>query len=199
MAKYTQSELASKLGKTRGWLNVYTKRGGVTNPIVKDGLIDDSIPQNRLFIDKWLAMRGDVPKVKTEPKRVKEEPKQVNEEETVSLAEQKLKAEIAYKLGQVEKLKLEQAKLRGSSIPIDAVGALITSLGNGFQQSYKSGADSLMMELSNKYKIPAKGVAELKGFLYSLINDSHDRGVKLSKKDLRNIISDVKFKDEESI
>ena len=192
MAKYTQSELASKLGKTRGWLNVYTKRGGVTNPIVKDGVIDDSIPQNRLFIDKWLAMRGDVPKVKAEPNQVKEE-------ETVSLAEQKLKAEIAYKLGQVEKLKLEQAKLRGSSIPIDAVGALITSLGNGFQQSYKSGADSLMMELSNKYKIPAKGVAELKGFLYSLINDSHDRGVKLSKKDLRNIISDVKFKDEESI
>ena len=192
MAKYTQSELAAKLGKTRGWLNVYTKRGGVTNPIVKDGVIDDSIPQNRLFIDKWLAMRGDAPKVK-------EEPNQVKEEETVSLAEQKLKAEIAYKLGQVEKLKLEQAKLRGSSIPIDAVGALITSLGNGFQQSYKSGADSLMMELSNKYKIPAKGVAELKGFLYSLINDSHDRGVKLSKKDLRNIISDVKFKDEESI
>ena len=210
MALHTQSEFAALIGKTRGWLNVYVNRGGVTNPVVgPDGFLNDEFSQNRMFLDKWLAMMPTpaptpVPKKVKPPKNkrvVKPTPisEPLPEKPGDSLAEQKLKAEIEYKRGQVEKLKLEQAKLRGNNIPIDAVSSLVSSLSNGFQQAYKSGAESLMMELANKYKIPAKGIAELKGKLFELINTSHDKGIKLSKKELRNIIADVKYKDDEQL
>jgi len=205
MALHTQSEFAALIGKTRGWLNVYVNRGGVTNPVVgKNGFLDDEFSQNRMFLDKWLAMMP-APLPTPTPKKVKATKKVAPKKAAPpvssgdSLAEQKLKAEIEYKRGQVEKLKLEQAKLRGNNIPIDAVSGLVSSLSNGFQQAYKSGAESLMMELSNKYKIPSKGVAELKGKLFELINSSHDKGIKLSKKELRNIIADVKYKDDEQL
>jgi hypothetical protein len=209
MALHTQSEFAALIGKTRGWLNVYVNRGGVTNPVVgEDGFLNDEFSQNRMFLDKWLAMMP-TPLPTPAPKKVKvakvtkptptPTPDTLPEKPGDSLAEQKLKAEIEYKRGQVEKLKLEQAKLRGNNIPIDAVSSLVSSLSNGFQQAYKSGAESLMMELANKYKIPAKGIAELKGKLFELINSSHDKGIKLSKKELRNIIADVKFKDDEQL
>lgn len=213
MAFHTQSQFAELIGKSRGWLNVYIKRGGLNNPIMSGEFIDDTVHQNKEFLLKWKQKLIEANKPATikgptsfpEPiqKPLKapriEEPKEIELKPSAddSLDTLKKKAEIEYKLGQVKKLKLEQAKLIGENIPIDSVASLIASLSNGFQQSYKSGAESLMMELSNKYKIPVKGIAELKGKLFELINSSHDKGIKLSKKELKNIISDVKFKDDE--
>ena len=68
MAFYKQAEFAEKIGKTRGWLNVYVKRGNI---ILSGDYIDDSIEKNQKFFNKWIKKKNEP---KPEKKVVKTEP-----------------------------------------------------------------------------------------------------------------------------
>lgn len=112
--------------------------------------------------------------------------------EKTKLDTDKTRIEIRLKEQTAINKELANAKLRGESIPTVMVTGVISSLATGFQNSYKSGSDALILEISHKYKLPTSAVSELKLKLIKLINNSHDKGVEIAKKNLRTIISNVK-------
>lgn len=105
---------------------------------------------------------------------------------------EKIQAEIEYKREATINKALANSKLRGESIPTVMVVEVIASLGAGLQNAYKTGADALILELSHKYKLPPSALSELKMKLIKLVNTSHDKGIKIAKKNLKTIISNVK-------
>lgn len=109
-----------------------------------------------------------------------------------ALEAEKIQAEINYKREATINKALANSKLRGDSIPTVMVVEVIASLASSLQNSYKTGADSLILELSHKYKLPPSALSELKIKLINLVNTSHKKGVDIAKKNLKTIISNVK-------
>lgn len=219
MAFYKQAEFAEKIGKTRGWLNVYVKRGNI---ILSGDYIDDSIEKNQKFFNKWIKKKNE-PKpekkvvVVPEPEKIvpeklegpqigkpkiieqKRKAPNIQEPEKIDLSDspedaldiQKKKAEIRFKISQIEKNELQSAKLRGDSIPTNLVQGVISTLGRSFQSSYKNGAEVLLIELAHQLKMSAKVEAKFKGKLIELINKAHADAIKEAKTTVETIISDA--------
>lgn len=113
---------------------------------------------------------------------------------TSSLLDLDIKREsVRFKKSQVDINVLKAEKLRGDSIPTAMVSGIISSLGHAFLNTYKNGAESLMMEFTHKHKMPSDSIAVLKGKLIKLINRAHADAIKKAKAELRSAISEAKM------
>ena len=206
MAYYSQADFGELIGKPRNWVHEYIKRGKI---IMSGEVIDSKIEINKKFAEKWIAKKSEVKK-KAPPKKLKSpnisEPVKVElpgpnisapEEIDISdskgddLETAKKKAEIRFKISQIEKNDLQAAKLRGDSIPTVLVSGVVSTLGRSFQSSYKNGAEALLLEIAHKVKLPPKLEAEFKGQLIKLINKSHADAIKQAKTTIDTIVSEV--------
>jgi len=206
MAFHTQADFAKLIGKSRGWLNVYVGRESI---VMSGEYIDDKIEKNKKFLDKWTAKKNEVKK-KPAPKKLKSpnisEPVKVDlpapnisEPQEIDISDSKgddldtakKKAEIRFKISQIEKNDLQAAKLRGDSIPTALVSGVVSTLGRSFQSSYKNGAEALLLEITHKAKLSSKLEAEFKGQLIKLINKSHADAIKQAKTTIETIVSEV--------
>lgn len=211
MAWYTRSELATLLGKHRSFISTYVSRGKL---IMSGDVVDSDLKLNAEFIQKWLQIKSekedtDTPK-ETEKKKYStqnkkhSEPKQlvleppnvipvvVDPENSISaLDRKKALADIALKESRNRINLLDEAKKRAENIPTEIVSAVIATLGQQFQSAYKAGSESLMMELTHKYKIPPEGVASLKIKLTTLINKSHDNAIREAKMQIKKVVIEI--------
>ena len=112
-----------------------------------------------------------------------------NESDALEL--RKKKAEIAFKEAQANKTELQAAKLRGESIPTALVSGVVSTLGRSFQTNYKNSAESLLIEMSHKLKIPPELEAEFKGKLIEVINKAHADALVAAKSTIDSIVSEV--------
>ena len=207
MAFHTQADFAKMIGKTRGWLNVYIKRGC---PIMSGEFIDDKVEINKRFLDKWVAKQNEqkIPKQKkvkklkgptiSEPVEIKLKAPNISEPVEIPISSpeddldrQKKIAEIHFKKTQIEKNELQSAKLRGESIPTNMVSGVVSTLGRSFQSSYKNGAEALLLEIVHKAKLSPELEAKFKGKLIELINTAHADAIKEAKTTIETIISEV--------
>lgn len=218
MALHTPYGFAKLCGKHTSGVANYITRG----KLIKSGdYIDDSIPCNRAYLDKWKIDESTVVKIKKEPvqKPIKtKRPKPVKtkrelvfsapvfpehkpkvskfkyeeptEESTsiYNLDQQKKEIDIAVKEAHLRKLNLEEAKLRGLSIPTDLVTGLFVGMGRQFQASYNNGSVQFLTDFCHKAKVSPEIKAEFKMKLTKLINDSHQSAIIEMKKLIKNII-----------
>ncbi len=204
MSLHTRAQFAELTGKTRAHISTYIKRGKI---ILSGKYIDDSIPQNKEIMNRWIkqsAKKGikgiKEPKIKTSPPKGIEEPQIQPDQFEGGLDAVKKQAEIDLKHAQIEKTKLQNQKLRGEAIPTDMVKNVVSVLGHSFQSSYKNGAEALILDFCHKMKASAKIEAEMKGKLINLINKSHENSITEAKKSIETIVDEnavVKNSDED--
>lgn len=207
MALYTKSQLAKLLGKQISWVSTYAseKRKKI---IMRGDFIDDQIPQNAEFIEKWLAKKVEkdkeaenesphVPQPKTPnytppevPENWEEIPDDLDSASNKTLDRVGKIIEIKRKQAVITLSELKAAKLRGESIPTSLVMDVFTMLGQQLQTSYKDGATNFIMEIAHKAKLDPEIVAELRSGLIKMINTSHHNAITQTKQQIKAAISD---------
>jgi hypothetical protein len=211
MALYKKSEFAKKCGKEPAYISVNISREKII--VREDGMIDDSVFKNKLFLEECLAKAADkllkadnpadesvlsenIPEGKA--KRSANPADSVSSEHvaaSISLDRQKKISEIEWKDAQTRKLKIEEAKLRGENIPTKIVYGIVGMLGKSFQSSYRDGAAVLLTEIAHKLKMSPEIEAEFKTRFVEIINDSHKHAITEVKKGIEAIISEVATDD----
>lgn len=199
----TRSQFAKKTRTAKAAVTVNITRKRIF--LNKDDNIDLADPRNKKLYDAWMlnAIKkfGEEGTEPLNPKTpVKNKPQgtttylddlTIVSTEVQTLDDQKKQSEIDYKKASTVKVNLQSAKLRGENIPTSVVESIISELGRSFQRAYTTGTKSLMMQLTHKHKVHPDGVAKLKGDLTKLINKSHADALKIAKKNLETVISDI--------
>jgi len=88
-------------------------------------------------------------------------------------------------------IKLAQLKYEqdvGAYLPTDLVISLISHLGKSFLTTYKEGADAFLTEISHRTSMKSSDTAKCKGELIKIINKAHEKAVRHSKTQIKNIL-----------
>lgn len=162
--------------------------------------IDTTFPTNRDFMETQRAKRGlKAPKAKTKnsakpptPKAPKTEvPAQVEAAEGVLSLEKQIKqADLKKKEQEIEKLKLQNAKLQGQLIPTELVKSLIREFSEAMKISYLDAVESYTTIVAKQKKLTREEESKIKQHFTALINDTLKKQGVNAKKQLKNIVED---------
>lgn len=202
MAQYSKKEFAELVGIGTNVLAIYIKRGKVV--INSKELIDDKNEFNAAFIAKALGRKQN----KSEPIEVEVEvvheakvvkpKKKVDEEETsenstvAQLDKKKQLLDIKKKEADLEKVNLQNAKLKGEVIPFGLMSPLITQDHQNIVTAFKNAADAIILEMSKKKAFTGQEVADLNASLVSVINTAVNEATNQTIKSLDMIIENYK-------
>lgn len=205
MALLKVKEFGEKYGITRNNVYTYRDRGKL---IIVEGFIDEANPINKLFIDS----RPTTQKVVQSSKEISQEspkhlekttdaissatrPKNSKESETVEalnrialLKEQKLRAEI-------EGLELANKVKSGELIPIDFASNVFGIFLRNVASTFYNSADNYTLEVCNKLSAERELLAEFRGFLKKVVNESVHRAKEMAKKDLESFSTTIQNGD----
>lgn len=216
MGLHTRKQLSELL--TLDWNNksnrdkigMWVKRGSI---IEKDGLIDDTDPQNFYWIKKQQEKE---PKetIKQDPQ--KEVPDSVDKLPVV-VADQKQKKikagapkditkydlEVEFKELSIEKLKvdtrlqeLKEDKIRGEVIPIEIVKTVFAQHSQNIITEFKNSVENIITIFAKKKSLNGNEVAEIRGQMVFSINTAVDKAVDSSKRNLNHIVKEFSVKKE---
>lgn len=198
MAKFSKSELAYALGVGRSSVSNWITRGHIFED--EHGLIDDTNIRNSKYIETKLKKIGgsykppqEIQETRASVNQIRKEPKVPRVKKEVSkstddLDDQKKKAEIQYKLRQIEVLELKAAQLKGENIPTKMVENVFIMLGTSFQTQYRDSSENLLGKLAHECKIGNKLHSKYKTEFIKMINKAHSDVIALVKKDLKAIV-----------
>jgi polyhydroxyalkanoate synthesis regulator phasin len=198
MAKHSRADIADVFGVYKSTVTRAIESGKLF--MGEDGLIDDKFIQNQQTLKKWHAkLHAKAPKKAAKAVINTDElddfdgfkpPTELLVTEMDSLETRKLKAEVAYKEGQVLNYKLRNVKLKGESIPISIADGLIKSLAHHLQNQYKISAQNLLTEIAHQTKMNQENETKFKSRLISEINKAHSNAVKNVEKEIKTLLSD---------
>jgi hypothetical protein len=217
MGLHTRKQLSELL--TLDWNNksnrdkigMWVKRGSI---IEKDGLIDDTDPQNLYWIKKQQEKE---PKESIKQDPQKEVPDSVDKP-PVAVADHKQKKikagapvkditkydlEVEFKELSIEKLKvdtrlqeLKEDKIRGEVIPIEIVKTVFAQHSQNIITEFKNSVENILTIFAKKKSLNGNEVAEIRGQMVSTINLAVDKAVDSSKKNLTHIVKEFSIKKE---
>ena len=194
MAVYNLKEFAALCKMTTGNLSNIIKRGKV---IVKNNTIDDSIADNRDFLQK----RKDYPdkelkveKVLTVEKVIKtpnSSSKDSEGEINNYQLDRKLKAQdLKKREAETRLLNLKEEKIRGEHIPTELVRSLIIHLSQSFVTGFKNGLEDFITVVAKAKGMNVNEIAEARGELTRVINNTVNKSVESAKKSVDSIVSE---------
>jgi hypothetical protein len=210
MAIFTKIEFAHALNMGRSSVSNWIKRGQLF--VNDDGKIDDQDPRNRKKIDARLKKIGGnyLPPAEIQESRTIELKERRAKKKEVApkverlkrpkisksddLDDQKKKAEIKFKLSQIELNELKSAKLKGENVPTKMVEGLFIMLGSQFQTQYRDATENLLSELAHECKIGNKMHAKYKDLFIKMINKEHSESVEVVQKELKAAASEASGK-----
>jgi len=180
--------------------------------VLSGGLVDDRDPVNAAFIQKRLKIKEKSPKPEAKKEEKikndsKSEPqKDNNPGEYSEIDREKLpyfELERQKKLADLIKVEadtrlslLKEEKLMGLSIPTDLVKSLISQLSKSIISSFKDGADGFLIEISKLKSLNNTEVAEMRGQLVRIINNSTAKAINESKINMKAIVNNYSEKKE---
>lgn len=202
MALYQKKEFAFICGKSTSNLTTYIKRGKII--LRPDKLIDDAEEINQAFLDKWRSKADAGSTTDTEStgdfdEISSPESKKSQQQTHSGLSQIKLQREIELKEIAIKKGKIEYDQLVGKSIPVEVVKDLFRRLGVEMITAYKDGAESLLVEINHKFKIPDGDRAILRGNLIGVINRCHERAIAAAKKGIEQMVLEFKKGEDEPV
>lgn len=197
MALYKPVEFANICGLSRANISTYISRGKI---IVTGKFIDDTIPQNRDFLEKQLLKNGEKITVKPENTETtnKSDPviieknnskkNAVGPDHSLYELEKKIKeADLNKKHVDTRIQRLKEEKLLGTLIPAELVKILIAQHFKSVATSFSNAAESLVVAISKKKQLNKIEEADIKGELITILNKAVRDAVDASKKNVRNI------------
>jgi hypothetical protein len=196
MALYNKADFARLCGVTTS----YITQNVIRNKIVMTGkYIDDSISQNWGFLEKRReALKKEVNEVDettaTETKEVKTDKAKIPKGKEVKtdadvegtglhqLEKKKKALDIQKITEEIEILKVKKDKLHGVVIPTELVKLVMSQFSASIATSFKNGAENWLIEISKIAGLNRTQVAEARGKLIKVINNSVNEAVDNSKK-----------------
>lgn len=207
MALYTQSQFAEICGVDKAKVSVYKKRGKI---ILSGDLIDDTIEQNAYILKKWKA-ESELKKQVKDEEYTEEKPSKSSQEvskkkkfssspkvpkfseptstDYLSLNKEKMAREIARLDEQIEILRVQKEKLHGQVIPTDLVKSVFKQHTASIVTAFKNGVENLLIELSKVKDFSRAELAELRGKMTQVINNSSEDSIKMSKSMIASILA----------
>jgi hypothetical protein len=206
MALHLRAEFAKICGLSTGNLSNYIKRGKV---ILSGDYIDDSIPQNKEFLEKrgvkaspqsssatTKKPRVDRPQITPleveglgDPDIPEDDEDDSGGESLHLLSKKRQKVEIRKKNRETVLLELKIKKQRGEVIPTELVKDAFGQFSRRMAIEFKNSVDQILTELTKKKDFNLNEIAELRGLMLSSINLSVESGVHIAKKDIDNIVN----------
>lgn len=201
MALYSKKEFAAKCGVTTSVLAVYLKR----KKIVMDGdNIDDNNPINVAFFQKHSQRHlppagtddggvGTVKspaKTKTQPDRKAEARKKEQSQTLFELEKEAKQHGIEKTKEEIDRLRMQKHKLNGYLIPTDMVKTLFGQHFRAVTVSFKEGADNILVKWAKRFRMNRNDIAELRGEMIAIINESIDKAVDESQKNLSHLVAE---------
>ena len=203
MALLSRAEFARKCGVSNAYIAVNAKpdRGKVV--LTEDGKVDDTHPINVMFYEtRSKQVVGEnspdgteqpLPSVKSRRKAQKQEfaPKpNPRVEERLQLENQKKQSEIE---AAAVRMALDQAKLdklAGKLIPTDVVKKFLVQHFKSLADAFKNGAEVMITEFGKRKSMDRVEIAQLRGALMKVIQDSVDSGITETKRHVSAIVSE---------
>lgn len=209
MGLFSKKEFAGKVGMSTRTLAVHIIRKKV---LVSDNLIDDALQINQEFLERYsgrisspsegaVATSG---KPRTKPRGDKNNSVAAKEiaypgksledmEKTQTLysldKEQKV-ATIEKTKADIQLLAMKRDKMRGLVIPTDIVRALFMQHSKSIVVSFEQGVDKMIIEIAKKAKLGRNDIAELRGKMILIVNESVDAAVKESQVSIKNLVEE---------
>ena len=222
MALYPKSHFASLCGLTVGNLGNYIKRGKV---IMSGDYIDDSIPDNKSFLENRLAKiqaknednqivnpasavvsitEPDIPNVQDpERKPISIPNTKSSARDATPSGKSRNQLEIEKKALEIEKLKvdtrlqeLKEEKIRGEVIPISLVKGIIMNLSQSILTSHKDADEYLLIRISKEAKLSGDQLAMLRGEMIKSLNEAVEKAIKASQRNIKNLMDEFSIKKE---
>lgn len=213
MSLLTKKEFCVLTGLKPRQISIYVGRGKI---FLSGDLIDESVQQNAEFIKQRAElMANKVPTGTINTKTTKEHklvsPNYANikvpkhkahtdshGEKTPLVELERIQKGLTIEktIEEVEKLRLHNAKAAGESIPIDVVKVVVAQLAKGFITSFQNGSENFLIEISKKVGMDRVMLADSKGKLFKTINESINKAVDESKKQISDIVKEYAIKKE---
>lgn len=92
--------------------------------------------------------------------------------------------------GEIEKLKLDNAKKRGEVIPSELIKPVFLQHNQNILTEFKNAADEILRDFSKKKSLSVNETAELKGKMVETINEAITKAVTASSKSVDAIVSE---------
>lgn len=219
MALLSKREFAEeKCGMQTKALSVYIGRGQVV--VGQDGLVDTDNAINILFMQERQAKRQNghqdppvtadtvvaavaeaKPKIKEKVARTGRaaQDREINEgvKEKMGLDKRMKEIEIEKKQRESQLLKNKQDRAAGKLIPTAIVKGLFQNHFKAVVISFKQGIDQMIVEIAKKKSMNINERAELKREMIKILNGCIDDTIKISKRDVANLVTEYSQTSEE--
>ena len=215
MPKFKRSEFAELCGVTNGYLKNYINRGSLIEDDDGGFTVDHLHRQNELFYEKRKNGVKLRPTEKTKPAKQKQNvvaPKQkvsssnriprdfgsgqVTEgtQMVLQLDRKKKEADLEAAELNIEIKKIELAKKRGEVIPTDLATTVFRNHFKSVTKAFHQGANNFIATIAKRAGIPKDDLADLRGELIEIVNDSVKDAAEDSKADIDNIVKEYAAK-----
>lgn len=189
MAFFTKKQFAENVGIPTKDLSNYIKRGKV---ICVDDLIDDTNPENRLFLENRSAKKGGesakIP-AKKEPETNKTKPNAsppgngTASQENLLLKNSKLQEEI-------DLLKAKKEKIYELVIPREHASFLIKNYSEGIKSVWLTATETFLTQVGTSLQLSREEIIEHKKYIIEIMNDAVKSGAELANNRIRKLARD---------
>ncbi len=219
---YKRSHFAKLCGLTTGNLSNYINRGLVL--VKEDQTIDTDEFLNEDFLksrqeklkEKYKESGETPPEILEKPKKSTKkkakkkksetweieniqspEPKQDNSTEAYESLDRRLKKqELLKKEAETRLLNMKEEKLKGEHIPTELVRSIILQQSQSFITAFKNSIEDFITLSAKKSNMNVNEIAEARGKITKMINESANKAIVIAKKGVANIVNEYSVKRE---
>lgn len=209
MALYKRAEFEKLCGITTSNFKTYLDRGKIV--MDSNGMVDDTVEQNRFFLQKRrerlensveikekqaeTPAKKPVKKAKSEP--TSDDPESYSKKSDMYILEtDQKKLQIQKTTEEIELLRIRREKLNGQLIPTDLVKPLFTQLSKSITSSFHEGADAILVIIAKKKGLSREESASFRKDLIGIVNESVRRATKEVSESVKHIVEEYSNKRE---
>lgn len=201
MALYKRKEFQELCKVTKGYLNMYIKRGAV---VLTQNMIDDELEPNKYFMEKRVdkTVAESPTQSPTKPTRalseeavaqVKEQkekgpPKEASE--MFGLGLEKKRLDIKKVQSEIDTAKMKREKMAGELIPTDLVMIIFGSHFKSVTISFHQAADNFLSTIAKQNDLNREQVAKVRGQLNEVVNKAVKAAIVASKKNVKKLVAE---------
>jgi hypothetical protein len=201
---HSKKEFADLAGMPTNKLSVFISRKKVI--LLGDGMIDDTDPRNRVFLEKWRGRSAETVKesVKFEEKLVKKPKKEaessfkkkeppliLGEKQSYTESERQLKyLDTLKRQREIDKLDIDIQKKRGEVVPSELIKPVFLQHNQSIITEINNRSSDFIRIFSKKKALSLHETAEIKGKVVNWINEVMDKSIEISISSIETIISE---------
>lgn len=183
MSQHTRSQFCKLLDISQATISMAVKRGHL---IMSGDYIDDTLPQNSLFVQKKMAKMDKAIAAIPEADDVLSS----GPNDLAKLNSIKTKVWIKKTNEEYEIAKIKKEKLQGALMPSELVKPVFLHHNQSIVAEFKNAIDDIVRIFAQKKSLSVNEKAEMTGELINCINQAISKATKLSIKNINNIIEE---------